>query len=221
MGAVGDREQVWERPGPEVLEPFASLEVTSIADTQYGHGVMSPELRRLTAGADRVVGSALTATITPGNGRVIRRAIELAVPDDVLIVNGSGNVDRAVLGGNVLMSAAAAGIRAVIVDGAIRDVDEADRLGLPVVARSVCPRSGSNEFGKGEVGRPIACGGVVVLPGDVIVMDADGVVVIPRDDAREVTSSAQEMQLRKGSSNDFEARWARAQERLRHRANAD
>lgn len=216
LGGVGYRvADTWERPASDVLEALAGIEVPNLADAQRGLGVLDAGMRALVPPTKRVVGPALTVSITPGNGHMIRRAIQMAQAGDVLVVNGGGNVDRAVVGGNVLMSAAAAGILAVIVDGAVRDVDEAARVGLPVVARAAIPRAGTDANGRGEVGYPVACGGAAVAPGDVVVLDPDGVVVVPRQDAAWVIENGRSVQDAKGSAADFDARWERARSAAR------
>ena len=83
-------------------------------------------------------------------------------------------------------------------------------MGLAEYARGSVPRAGTNPQGRGEVNVPIACGGVAVLPGDVVVADEDGVVVVPRADAAAVAQRARIVQQQKGSAADFEARWAAA-----------
>ncbi len=211
LGGVGFRvRDDWERPSARAIEALRAIEVPNLSDAQRGLGVMSAEMRLLVPTRPRVAGPALTVSITPGNGRMIRTAIAMAKPGEVLVVNGYGNADRAVVGGNVLMSAAAAGIAAVIVDGAVRDVDEAARVDLPIVARATVPRAGTDQNGRGEVGYPIACGGASVLPGDVVVIDADGVIVIPRADVEWVIENGNAVQKEKGSAVDFDARWEKA-----------
>ncbi len=124
LGGVGFRvADGWERTSPELVKALGEIEVPNLSDAQRGLGVMDAGMRLLVPARPRVSGPALTVSISPGNGRMIRAAIEIAKPGDLLVVNGYGNTDRAVVGGNVLMSAAAA----VIVDGAVRDVDEAAR----------------------------------------------------------------------------------------------
>ncbi|MGH3756807.1 RraA family protein [Actinophytocola sp.] len=210
-GRVGHRIMPsWRRPPAETLEVFRPLSVPSVSDAQLGHGVLDAGLSILVPPRTSPVGAALPVTITPGNGMMIRRAIELAEPGDVLMVNGHGTSERAVLGGNVLMSAAAAGIVAVIVDGAVRDLDDAERLGVGLVARAVSPRSGTDQLGAGEVGSVAAVGGVAVAAGDVVVIDQDGVVVVPAGDAADVSARAAEVQRRKGSADNFDERWAGA-----------
>jgi 4-hydroxy-4-methyl-2-oxoglutarate aldolase len=199
-----------ERPAADVLAAYADIETTNLADTMYGMGALDGGIRPLIPQDGRVVGPALTVCISPGNGLVIRKAIEIAAPGDVLVVNGFGNLQRAVVGGNVLISMAAKGIVALVLDGAVRDVDEARRVGLAVYARGTVARAGTNPQGRGEVNVPVACGGVAVLPGDVVVADADGVVVVPRADAAAVAQRARGVQRQKGSAADFEERWAAA-----------
>ncbi len=199
-----------DRPPPEVLAAYRDLETTNLADTMHGMGVLDAGIRPLIPPRERVVGPALTCCITPGNGLLIRKAIEIAQPGDVLVVNGFGNLQRAVVGGNVLISMAAKGISALVLDGVVRDLDEARRVGLAVYARGSVPRAGTNAQGRGEVNVPVACGGVAVLPGDVVVADEDGVVVVPRADAATVAARARIVQAEKGSAADFEARWAAA-----------
>ena len=211
-GRAGHRvRSSWQRPHAQVLDEFRQLSVPSISDAQFGHGVMHCGIHAMVPFRAPLVGGALTVSITPGNGKMIRRAIELAQPGDVLVVNGHGTGERAVLGGNVLMSAAAAGIVAVVVDGAVRDLDDAERLGIGLAARAVCPRSGTDERGVGEVGYVTAVGGVAVAAGDIVVIDQDGIVVVSAGDAADVAAGATEVQQRKGSAADFDERWRRMQ----------
>jgi 4-hydroxy-4-methyl-2-oxoglutarate aldolase len=199
-----------ERPAPDVLALFRSLETTNLADAMHGMHVLDGGIRPLILPQSRIVGPALTCSISPGNGFMIRKAIEIAQAGDVLVVNGFGNLQRAVVGGNVLISMAAKGIVALVLDGVVRDLDEARRVGLAVYARGSVPRAGTNPQGRGEVNVPIACGGVAVLPGDVVVADEDGVVVVPRADAAAVAAHAARVQQQKGSAADFDQRWAAA-----------
>jgi regulator of RNase E activity RraA len=111
---------------------------------------------------------------------MLRAAIDLAQPGDVIVVNAHGDVTRAILGGFVAMHMVHRGVRGLVVDGAVRDITEFQELGLPVMARGITPRSGTTAGGWGEVNVPIACGGVVVHPGDAIIGDHEGIAVVPR-----------------------------------------
>lgn len=194
----------------ELLRSFGELTVPNIADAMHGIGVVDAGIRPVNPLNARVVGRALTITITPGDGLMIRAAIPLAGDGDVMVVNGAGETQRAVLGGNVLMTMATSGISALIVDGAIRDPEEAKALGFPVFARGVTPRSGLSAAGRGEINGPAACGGVVVFSGDLVVGDQDGVVVVPSADAEFVLEAASDIQRTKGGNHDLHDRIARA-----------
>jgi len=120
---------------------------------------------------------------------MIHKAIALARPDDILVVNMQGAISSAPFGELLATSAVKSGIRAVIIDGSVRDVEALEALQLPVYSRGVCP-GGCNKDGGGEVGAIIACGGVAVRPGDIIVADWDGVTVVPLEDAEAVAKAA-------------------------------
>jgi regulator of RNase E activity RraA len=137
----------------------------------------------------RVVGAALTVWCHSGDNLMLHKALSLAVPGDIVVMNTQGNVANSGFGELIATSAKKIGILAVIVDGTVRDADALEALRLPVYARGLCP-NGCNKDGAGEVGAIVACGGVAVRPGDVIVADRDGVTVVPLDDASEVANLA-------------------------------
>ena len=128
----------------------------------------------------KIAGPAITVDLTPGDGLLLRAAIDAAQSGDVIVANAHGDCTRAILGGAIAMHMAHRGVRGLIVDGAVRDVGEFRELGLPVMARGITPRSGTTASGWGEVNVPIACGGAVVHPGDVVIGDEEGLVVVPR-----------------------------------------
>jgi len=192
------------------LDSFADLDLVNIADAMYGLGCVDGRIRSVSAPVHRVVGPALTVSVTPGNGLMIRRAILLAQPGDVLVVNAFANAERAVVGGSVVADMIANGIVGLVVDGAVRDVAEIRTQGFAMFARALSSRSGSDPSGKGEVNAPIACGGVVVFPGDIVIADEEGVVVVPRRDAAAVALKSSEIQRIKGSTQALAARQAKA-----------
>ncbi len=100
-------------------------------------------------------------------------------------LNTQGNNVSAAFGELLASSAVKIGIRGIIVDGVVRDADALERLALPVYSRGLCPNS-CHKDGPGEVGGIVACGGVAVRPGDIIIADRDGVTVVPLDDAAEI-----------------------------------
>jgi regulator of RNase E activity RraA len=120
---------------------------------------------------------------------MLHKGISLAQAGDIVVVNTQGNLVNSPFGELLATSAVRKGIRAVIVDGSVRDADGLKALGLPVYARRISA-SGCNKDGGGEAGTPIACGGVVVRSGDIVLADADGVAVIPLADAEAVVALA-------------------------------
>jgi regulator of RNase E activity RraA len=129
-----------------------------------------------------------------GDNLMLHKALSLAVPGDIVVMNTQGNTVNAGFGELLATSAVKAGVRAVIVDGLVRDADALQRLALPVYSRGLSP-NGCNKDGAGEVGAVIACGGVAVRPGDVVIADRDGITVVPLDDAAEVAGlAAQQME---------------------------
>lgn len=126
---------------------------------------------------------------------MVHKALEVAEPGDVVVVTTNGNTTSAVFGELMCTSAVAAKLGGIVVDGAIRDVSEISSLSFPTFSRSVSP-GGCDKDGPGEINVPIACGGTVVMPGDIILGDEDGVVVVPREVAEEVLGLVEELQAR-------------------------
>ncbi|MFJ6359230.1 RraA family protein [Pseudarthrobacter oxydans] len=133
----------------------------------------------------RCVGPALTVLTREGDNLAIHRALDDAEPGDVLVINALGGTTRAVFGDLLAEICLAAGIVGVVIDGLTRDRAAIKELGLPVWARGVSP-AGPAKYGPGAVSVPVACGGTVVNPGDLITADDDGVAVIPTERAEGV-----------------------------------
>jgi regulator of RNase E activity RraA len=117
---------------------------------------------------------------------MVHKALQIAEPGDIVVVSTGGNSTNAVFGDLMCTSAVAAKLGGIVVDGAIRDVDGIARLRFPAYSRAVSPGA-CDKDGPGEINVSIACGGVVVAPGDIVLGDADGVVVVPRADVAAVT----------------------------------
>lgn len=195
-----------ERLDAAVVAELAAFSTTDLADAMHGLYVMRGRLRPVNGGAVAFAGPAVTVYCTPGDGLLVRKALEIVRPGDVLVINAGGVRERAVLGGNVGVELARRGVGGVVVDGAVRDAADFASLGLPVLARAVTPRSGSTPAGAGEVNVPVAVDGVVVFPGDAVIADGDGVVVVPAPDAPGVLAR---LRQRKAKA-DPEAQKARA-----------
>ncbi len=172
-------EQI-HRASQAELAALSGASSSDVSDVARGRGVVDGGIHALYAPMGRIFGSAITVDLTPGDGLLLRAAISVAKPGDVIVANAHGETSRAVLGGVIAMHMVKRGVAGLIVDGVVRDVGEFRQLGLPVMARGFTPRSGSTASGFGEVNVPVACGGAVVCPGDVVIGDAEGLVVVPR-----------------------------------------
>jgi len=178
----------WRRPEPSLLDAFGAASAAQIADCMSRLGAMDSGMRPVWP-APRVIGAALSVWCHSGDNLMLHKALSLALPGDIVVMNTQGNTVNAGFGELLATSAVKAGVRAVIVDGVVRDAEALERLALPVYSRGLSP-NGCNKDGAGEVGAVIACGGVAVRPGDVVIADRDGITVVPLDDAADVACLA-------------------------------
>lgn len=165
-------------PDPALVAALARLTTTQLADSGGPVGVVGPPLRRL-AGPPELCGTAVTVWTRPGDILHVLKAVDSIRPGDVLVVDGGGREDAAVIGDIVGATIVALGAVGLVVDGAVRDLDGLDAAGLPTFARGAHPATGSNT-GPGAINVAVQCGGVAVQPGDVVRGDASGLVVVPR-----------------------------------------
>ena len=168
-----------ERPPAAAVTALAGFATTQIADCGGPVGVVGPGLGRIAGGAE-FCGPAVTLWTKPGDILFVLKVPDVTRPGDVVAVDGGGRADAAVLGDIVAGALARRGVVGVVVDGAVRDVEGIDEVGLPTFARGTHPATGSNE-GPGAINVPVQLGGVAVRPGDVVRGDASGVVVVPRE----------------------------------------
>jgi 4-hydroxy-4-methyl-2-oxoglutarate aldolase len=184
-GTAGFRVRAsWKRPDPALLTAFGKAAPAQIADSMGRLGGMDAGIKPVWA-SPRIIGSALTVWCHSADNLMLHKGISLAVPGDILVVNTQGNMTNSPFGELLANSALKKGVLGIVIDGTTRDADALERMSLPVYSRGLCP-NGCNKDGAGEVGTTIACGGVAVRSGDIIIADCDGVTVVPLDDAPEV-----------------------------------
>lgn len=174
---------------PSVAERLAALPTANIGDAMERLGVVDAGIGPVWSGA-RVAGRAVTVEVAEGDNLGIHRTLPDLVPGDVLVVNGHGAANRALIGELIAERLRARGCVGIVVDGAVRDVEELRELGFPTFARAVTP-AGPYKNGPWRNRRAVAVGGVVVEPGDIVVGDADGVVVVPAAECEEVLARAE------------------------------
>jgi 4-hydroxy-4-methyl-2-oxoglutarate aldolase len=161
----------------DLLADLKEVPVANIGDARDRMGMCDGGIHSLWQGA-KIAGRARTVWTRSGDNEAIGRAISRCQPGDVLVVNGNGDTSRALVGELIAERLRVRGVAGMIIDGAVRDVAELEKIGFGVWARGVSP-AGPYKFGPGQLDVPIAVGGVVVNPGDLIVADDDGVIVIP------------------------------------------
>lgn len=181
---------LYRRVGEEELaETFAKVSTANISDAMHHAGDL-PGIRPIATGL-KMVGRALTVRTYPGDWAKAVEAIDRAGPGDVIVID-AGGVPPAVWGELATHSCFTKKVAGVVIDGAIRDTAEVRRLGFPAFARHVTPTAGEPK-GFGEIGVPVKIAGVRVLPGDWIVGDDDGVVVVPKAKAVEICNRAMDV----------------------------
>lgn len=175
-----------DRPGEVFVDAFRAYPTPDVSDMMNRLYTMCVAIQPMTDPRLSVVGPACTVKVFPGDNLMVHKALDVARPGDVLVVDASGSTMTAVLGDLVCTKARHRGIAGVVVDGLIRDLPGIAALGdFPVFARGVTP-IGPLHRGPGEINYPVSCGGIVVHPGDLVVADANGVVVVPMENVKEV-----------------------------------
>jgi regulator of RNase E activity RraA len=194
------------RPEGATVSRFRGLATGDLADAMRGAYIMDGAIRPLYEPMEPIVGTAVTVSIPRADHLyVFKLGAQQTRQGDVLVVNARGDMTCGLTGGNLCRGFHARGLAGVIVDGAVRDVEETRQTGFPVFARGVTP-VGDSVWGPGEVNVPIACGGVVVNPGDIIVADRDGVAVVPPAAADEILAFITELKVRHASMQPALAR---------------
>ena len=175
-----------ERPPDDLVKGLAAFPTPNISDRMNRLYAMRPAIRPMTDPALKLAGPACTVKVYPGDNLMVHKSLDLAKPGDVVVVDTCGSQLTAVLGDLVSMKARHRGIAGFIVDGLIRDLPDIRALGdFPVFARGVTPL-GPLHRGPGEVNFAISAGGIVVNPGDIVIADENGVVVVPQNAARDL-----------------------------------
>lgn len=178
----------FERLAEDTAAKWRKLPAAIVGDSLDRTGCMAAAIKSVWHGA-RLFGHARTVVTMVGDNSTIHAAVELAEPGDVLVIDAGAACDVAVWGGVITEAATYRSVAGVVIDGAIRDVDELRQRRFPVFARAVTPRGPHKGHG-GTIDGPAAVGGVAVCPGDLVVGDDDGVVVVPLARHREILEKA-------------------------------
>lgn len=200
-----------DRINPEIIAGFKGIAASNIADVMGRFRAMDHAIKSVNKPGIHVVGSAFTVRTHPSDNLMVHKAMDLAKPGDLIVIDASGDMGHAILGELMCHYAKVKGIGGFIVDGPVRDLYAIAEMGFPVFARGGTPR-GPYKEGPGEINTVISCGNVPVAPGDVIVGDDDGVVVIPSAEAQEVLKSARAVQEKEAATIQaiYDGKWDRS-----------
>ncbi len=177
------------RPDAALVEALSHIAAANLSDAMANLNTMDSGIQALLTGA-KICGPACTAVTPSGDFLPVLKALRAAERGDVLVVDNQGNPDTALWGEITSMEARLKGLAGIVLDGLVRDIAEIRELGFPVFARGTTPRV-AGRGSLGEVNVAVRCGGTVAHPGDIIVGDSDGVVVVPLRKAEAVLSRAQ------------------------------
>ena len=191
MSNVGFRIRThFRRASAELVGQAAGLPTPNLGDVMNRIQCMTPDIRPFGKPGVKLAGVALTVKSRSGDNLMLHKALDMAQPGDVIVVDAGSDMRQSIIGELMVMYAMTRGIRGIIIDGALRDTGSLAQLEFPIYAKGATP-GGPYKDGPGEIGFPVACGGVVVNPGDIVIGDEDGITVVPQAEAAEIIQNAQ------------------------------
>ena len=178
----------FERPAKELVEAFREIPVANIDDNMGRIAAVDASIFPLNPNA-KILGTAFTVNAPAGDNLLFHKALDMAQPGDVIVLANKGSLSRSLCGEIMSNYAKSRGLAGIIIDGCVRDSAALRELDFPVYAKGVTP-NGPYKNGPGEMNFPVSFAGIIINPGDIIVGDADGLLVIRPEDAEELAKKA-------------------------------
>ena len=198
----------------KVIERVKRLNTSLLGDAMGRSGAMDYTIKPVSPDM-KIIGTAMTVMMRAGDNLFLHKAISIAGQGYVLVADGKGHIENAYLGELMAETAKLQGLEGIVIDGLVRDKEELIELDFPIYTKGFTP-NGPHKDGPGEINTPISCGGVTVHPGDLVVGDSDGVVIVPRNKIEEVITNAEKkleyenrrkLEIRKG---ELEPSWLKS-----------
>lgn len=192
---------------PAHIDVLRTIQVALISD-QLHRFIGTGDLKKYDCSTGTMVGTAVTVRVSHGDNLAVLRAYQYCRPGDVMVIDGGGDTGQAILGGIMSLYAREIGLAGLVIDGAIRDVAEVRERDFPIFARGHIHR-GPYKDGPGEINVPVTIGGMVVMPGDIIMGDEDGLLAFAPEEAETLIEKALAQKAREEASIQaiLENRW--------------
>lgn len=179
-----------KRPSGEIISSFKTIGTPTIDESTGRRGAMDSSIKPIWRGM-KCCGSALTVKCHVGDNLTLLKAIDLAQPGDILVVDFGNNSEVAPWGEIAATASLEKGIAGLVINSSVRDIDELKKISFPVFALGSCMKGTTKSY-FGFINHPMTCGGVTVIPGDIVVGDNDGVVVVKQEEAPEILKKSRE-----------------------------
>ncbi|WP_238915684.1 RraA family protein [Clostridium sp. YIM B02555] len=179
-----------ELPDKELVKAFSEIPAANVADAMGRLCALHSDIKLMSSPTKSMCGVALTVKARPGDNLALHKALNMAEEGDVIVFSNEGDRSQSIMGEIMYKYLSDfKKIEGIVIDGPIRDIDTISKYIMPIYATGTTP-GGPYKEGPGEVNVPIACGRIAVNPGDIILGDADGVIVIPKNDAAQILEKA-------------------------------